>query len=91
MARRFWLCLCLCLLLAASALAEEVVLYVGSEAITQADLDGRIQNSAILNQQTSEGLTQEEITARTERAYQEALLSLISERALLVPAVSPEL
>ena len=86
MARRFFLCLCLCLLLTASALAEEVVLYVSGEAITQADLDDRIQNSEILNRQTSESLTEEEIAARTERAYREALLSLISERALLQEA-----
>lgn len=86
MFKRISLLLALFLLMAIPAYAQDIVLYVNGEAVTREELDEKLKNTKILNQQTSEDLTEEEQQARDERAYQEALTALISERALLQEA-----
>lgn len=78
--------LCLCLLMAIPAFAEEAVLYVNGEAITLSELKDKTQNTSVFNQQTNDALTEEEKQARQERVYQEALMALISEKALIQEA-----
>jgi len=86
MMKKIAILLCLCLLMAIPAFAQEVVLYVNGEAITRSELTAKTQNTSILNQQTNDTLTEEEKQARQERVYQEALMSLISEKALIQEA-----
>lgn len=86
MMKKLSILICLCLLMALPSLAEEAVLFVNGEAITQAELEAKVQNTNILNQQTNDTLTEEEKQARDERVYSEALMSLISEKALLQEA-----
>lgn len=86
MMKRFLFCVCLCLLLAASAFAQEVVLYVNNEPVLQVELDQKVKNSKVFNAQATAGLTDAEKEQREQRMYQEALMSLISERALIQEA-----
>ena len=81
-----FLCTCLCLLVTVCAFAQETVLYVNGEPILQSELDLKVKNSKVFNTQASTGLSEEEITQRNQRMYQEALMSLISERALIQEA-----
>lgn len=78
--------ICICFLLILPVFAEEAVLYVNGETITKDELNAKVQNTQVLNQQTTDTLTDEEKQAREERVYQEALMSLISERALIQEA-----
>lgn len=82
----FLLCVCLSLLMAACALAQEAVLYVNGEPITQNELDQKVKNAKVFNAQATAGLTDDEKQQREQRMYQEALMSLISERVLIQEA-----
>lgn len=81
-----FLCACLCLLAAACAFAQETVLYVNGEPILQSELDQKVKNARVFNAQATEGLTEAQQQERNERMYKEALMSLISERALIQEA-----
>ena len=86
MMKRFLFYVCLCLLFTAAAFAQEPVLYVNGEPILQSELDQKVKNTKIFNAQATEGLSEEEQEQRTQKMYQEALMSLISERALIQEA-----
>lgn len=80
--KRFFLCLCVCLLVALPAFASEAVLYVNGESITQDELAEQLRNAQTLNQQATDHLSEEEKEQRDQKLQQEALMALMSEKAL---------